>query len=238
MFHSITFGDKNTWDDWHLIPSKRPCFNPPTTKTQYIDIPGGNGILDLTESLTGHPIYENRTGSITFYVENGFKPWDILYAEISNYLHGQYMKAALEDDPAFYYVGRFSVDEWNSDSWWSTITISYNVYPYKKELTDSTEPWLWDPFDFETGIIREYSELDVSGTLELLIPGRNEWVCPTITVDTEDGLGLNVEFDGKIHHLDEGDNVIPEISIGGGEEKTLKFTGTGTISVKYQGGSL
>src|SRR5690625_7190522 len=98
MYHSITFGDKNTWDDWHLIPSKRPSFNPPTVKSQYVDIPGGNGVLDLTESLTGYPLYNTRTGSWTFYVENGFKPWDELYSEISNYLHGQKLRAILEDD--------------------------------------------------------------------------------------------------------------------------------------------
>ena len=61
MYHSITFGDKNTWDDWHLIPSKRPSFNPPNVKSQYVDIPGGNGVLDLTESLTGYPLYNTRT---------------------------------------------------------------------------------------------------------------------------------------------------------------------------------
>ena len=28
MYHSITIGDKNTWDDWHLIPATRPLFHP------------------------------------------------------------------------------------------------------------------------------------------------------------------------------------------------------------------
>lgn len=238
MYHSITFGDKNTWDDWHLIPSKRPSFNPPTVKSQYVDIPGGNGVLDLTESLTGYPLYNTRTGSWTFYVENGFKPWDELYSEISNYLHGQKLRAILEDDPGFYYEGRFTVDEWNSDSWWSTITISYDVYPYKKELTSSLEDWLWDPFNFDTGIVREYGELEVNNTLSLEIPSRQEYICPKIIVASSDGSGMNLQYNSKTYHLNDGENLLPEVTFGGGVTVTLKFTGNGTVSVDYQGGSL
>lgn len=238
MYHSITFGDKNTWDDWHLIPSKRPSFNPPTVKSQYVDIPGGNGVLDLTESLTGYPLYNTRTGSWEFYVENGFKPWDELYSEISNYLHGQKLRAILEDDPGFYYEGRFTVDEWNSDSWWSTITISYDVYSYKKELTSSLENWLWDPFDFETGIVREYGELEVNDTLTLEIPSRQEYICPKIIVTSSDGTGMNLQYNSKTYHLNDGENLLPEVTFGGGVTVTLKFTGNGTVSVDYQGGSL
>ena len=238
MYHSITFGDKNTWDDWHLIPSKRPSFNPPTVKSQYVDIPGGNGILDLTESLTGYPLYNTRTGSWEFYVENGFKPWDELYSEISNYLHGQKLRAILEDDPGFYYEGRFTVDEWNSDSWWSTITISYDVYPYKQELTSSLEDWLWDPFNFDTGIVREYGELEVNNTLSLEIPSRQEYICPKIIVASSDGSGMNLQYNSKTYHLNDGENLLPEVTFGGGVTVTLKFTGNGTVSVDYQGGSL
>ena len=48
MYHSITFGEKNTWDDWHLIPSSRPVFNPPVFREKFIDIPGVSGLLDLS----------------------------------------------------------------------------------------------------------------------------------------------------------------------------------------------
>ena len=110
MYHSITIGEKNTWDDWHLIPSSRPLFNPPPVKTNYIEIPGGDGIIDLTTALTGRPVYGNRTGSWDFYVENGWMDWHVLYSEIMVYLHGQKFQAILEDDPDYYYEGRFDVN--------------------------------------------------------------------------------------------------------------------------------
>lgn len=135
MYHSITIGDKNTWDDWHLIPATRPLFNPPTVKENMVNIPGGDGVLDLTASLAGRPTYNNRTGSWTFYVQNGFKDWSTLYSEIMVYLHGQTFKAILEDDPAYFYEGRFSVNQWKSDKDYSQIVINYNVGPIRRRST-------------------------------------------------------------------------------------------------------
>lgn len=237
MYHSITFGDKNTWDDWHLMPSSRPVFNPPSTKTHYVDIPGANGKIDLTESLTGYPVYENRTGSFEFIVANGYQDWDVLYSKIMNYLHGNKMRAYLEDEPYFYYEGRFEVNQWKSDKYYSIIVIDYDVYPYKKEPYTSTEPWLWDPFDFENGIIREYSDLVVEESLDLVIDGRKEHVMSVITVTSTDGSGMDVKMGTETYHLNDGVNTNPNIVVGE-KSVTLTFIGNGTVSVLYQGGSL
>ena len=48
MYHSVTFGDKNTWDDWRLVPASRPVFNPPAQKVKTLEIPGGDGVIDLS----------------------------------------------------------------------------------------------------------------------------------------------------------------------------------------------
>ena len=39
---------------------------PPKPKTYTVDIPGGNGVIDLTEALTGDVSYSNRTQKFTF----------------------------------------------------------------------------------------------------------------------------------------------------------------------------
>lgn len=137
MYHSITFGDKNTWEDWHLIPSSRPVFNPPPKKKKLIDIPGSNGSLDLSEVVSGKPVYENRTGTLEFIAENDFMPWAELYSVLLNYLHGKKMRAVLEDDPDYYYEGTFYINEWKSEKPYSTITIEYELYPYKKPVDSS-----------------------------------------------------------------------------------------------------
>lgn len=237
MYHSVTYGEKNTWDDWHLIPTSRPLFNPPGIKTSYLDIPGANGIIDLTESLTGYPVYENRTGSQEYIVLNGYKPWDVIYSEIMNYLHGQRMKAVLEDDKAFYYEGRFSVNRWKSDKNWSLITIDYDVYPYKKELNSSAEDWLWDPFDFETGIINDFKSVEVENSVSVIVIGRQEYISPTFTIDSDDGSGMDVVFESETYHMNDGINLNPNIVLKPGENN-FTFTGSGTFSIDYRGGSL
>ena len=143
MYHSITFyaGDTlengtNSWDDWHIISPNRLLFNPPPVKTHYVDVPGANGQIDLTEALVGHPIYGNRTGSFTFIVLNDYGNWADRYSSMLGYFHGRRLKAILEDDPEYYYEGRFEVDEWGSEDSWSTISISYNVNPYKYRVSD------------------------------------------------------------------------------------------------------
>lgn len=135
MYHSITLGAKNTWDDWHLVSSSRPVIATPKQKTNFIDIPGGNGALDFSEALTGYPVYCNREGSLEFIVMNGYQEWNVLYDTILNYLHGQRATLILEDEPEYYYTGRFSVDNWASVKDNSTITINYVLDPYKTHLT-------------------------------------------------------------------------------------------------------
>lgn len=181
MYHSITFGDKNTWDDWHLVPSTRPVFNPPTLKKKTLEISGGNGLIDVSESLTGYPLYNNREGSIEFIVMNDYKRWEEAYSDVMNYLHGQFMKAFLEDDPEYYYEGRFTVNNWKSDSKWSLITIDYSLSPYKIQFRETKSSVL-----HATTTKRGYAfDASFYGSAP---------VCPIFDVETTSNIGVNVTF--------------------------------------------
>ena len=142
-FHSITIGEKNTWDDWHLVPTERPIVTPPAVKTEIIELIGGDGFLDLTTNLSGKPTYQNRTGSWDFYVINPgqvpssvpFKAWTALYSDIMGYLHGKKFDVILDDDPEWFYTGRLSVQEWSTGKTNSKIRINYNFEPYKRKVS-------------------------------------------------------------------------------------------------------
>lgn len=160
MYHSITFGDgtlnqdgkfvgKNTWEDWHLIPSSRPTIAQAGVSTTFVDIPGRrDGPIDLSEYLTGGIVYGQRSGSFEFIVDNDHEYWITIQMKIAQYLHGKRMRMVLEDDPEYYYEGRFTLNDWKSESWNSKITINYVVGPYKYRIKDDL-PWLWDTFNFE-----------------------------------------------------------------------------------------
>lgn len=235
MYHSITFGEKNTWDDWHLIPASRPRFEPPPVKSSFIDIPGGDGSLDLSTALTGQIHYNNRTGKLSFIVANDYKDWTALYTEIMMYLHGRKMRAVLEDDPGFYYEGRFAVNTWESNAQYSTIVINYNVSPYKRDLNGKADDdWLWDPFNFETGIIRHYNNRTVNGTLAVTV--YDQGLRATLKI-TSSVAGMTVKIGSTTYTLSQGVNVMRQVTLAEGEN-TLTFTGNGVISVDYDGGWL
>lgn len=234
MYHSITIGDKNTWTDWHLIPSSRPVFVPPSVKTNYVDIPGGDGSLDLTTAISGRAGFKDRSGSFTFYVANGYKEWQEVYSEVMGYLHGKKLKAILEDDPNYYYEGRFAVSSWQSDKDYSSITISYVVGPYKRSIVAAGEDWLWDTFNFDTDMIQSYRDLTVDGTLTLSIGGDDMPNAPTIITSV---AGMTVTYNGETYTLNKGTNYIPELTMSE-DTNTLTFKGNGTITVKYERGRL
>lgn len=253
MYHSVTFGDKNTWDDWRLVPSSRPVFNPPPQKVKTLDIPGGDGVLDLSTALTGYPVYQNRTGSIEFIVMNDFKEWYNAYSDIMDYLHGKTMRATLEDDPEYFYEGHFTVNSWKSQKDWSRITIDYSVGPYKWTHLSSMDEWLWDPFNFQNGVIRTrfFKDVAVSTTVQTLqlnasLLGRAP-VCPKFIVQTTAGRGVHIRFVNPQLGLDttkllnDGEIQVPEFVFFGDAGATIYLwtdSGSGTISIDFRQGRL
>lgn len=235
MYHSITFGDKNTWDDWHLIPSERPSVVPPPVVTKFVDIPGMDGSLDLTEALVGRPTYGRRSGKWKFILANDYGEWQIRYSTIMNYLHGQEMEVRLEDDPDYFYFGRLDVEEFKTDpdQNWSTITIEYNLMPFKYDLVSSIDDWIWDTFNFETGVIRDYRSLAVNGSLSIMMVGSEIPLVPDIILSE----GMTVEYNGvTVVYDNAGTYHAIELAIVPGDHE-MTFTGTGIVTVYFRGGS-
>lgn len=231
--HSVIFGNKDSWKDWHLIPSSRPVFSPPEVKTNVVDVPGMDSGIDISEVLSGYPLYKNRTGSFEFIVDPDWKPWNVLYSEIANYLHGQYLRAILTDDPSFFYEGRFSVNDWKSSAKNSSIVISYDVEPYKRNVVGTLDEWIWDTFNFETDVIQNYKLLHVDGSTVATIIGSAQRVSPIFTSTSD----MTIEFHGSTFPIKAGTHKIYGLTLGNGEN-VLTIRGTGTISIDYRGGSL
>ena len=156
--HKATFKIDNvsydSWEHWYLIPKSRPVITPPVERTSFVTVPGRHGKLDLSWALTGGPIYDNRTGSIDFYVDhNKWHGWHTAFMTIMNVLQGHRAEVILSDDPSFYYEGLIWVDKWSSDERNSTISLKYDLYPFIKRVVLRERDWLWDPFDFENSVI-------------------------------------------------------------------------------------
>lgn len=143
MYHSIKFNNKDCYAEWGLIPNGRPHVVPPSVRTNVIELPGGNGNIDLTTSLTGYPLYGNREGSFEFLITRKDKNynWVSLQNELSKTFHGKQLKIILEDDPGYYYIGRCSLGEWTEGRPYDTVTLDYVLEPYKRNCKDNLEQY-------------------------------------------------------------------------------------------------
>lgn len=139
MYHSIIFRvngvSKNTWDDWKLIPTSRPIVPPREVKTRTVEIPGMNGIIDLTEELTGAVLYGTTPVQFDFAVvdDDPNTDWVSRYNTFVNFLHGRRAIFVLEDELDYFYEGRFTVD-WKTGKNFSGVTFSSNVDVYRISL--------------------------------------------------------------------------------------------------------
>ena len=203
MDHSILFGDGSlyttgrktglfkgidTWKDWHLIPSSRPAVAPPEVYTNYVDLPACHGKLDLSEYLTGGPVYKNRSGSWQFIPANGYGFWAERENQIKNFLHGKRRIVVLDDEPEYFYEGRLKVGMWSSNGStnWSTIQIDYELQPFKFVLPRQTLDQYWNRFLFED--LHEYKymkALDASQEPSFVIPGYTNGFMMDAFIDDE-----------------------------------------------------
>lgn len=233
MLYGTQFGNKHTLNDWGMYIVNRQEIEPPAPKKVMIDIPGGNGSLDLTEALTGEVVYKNRQIQCEFYVIGGETLWSALYSEILAYIHGQKMKIVFDDDQAYYYIGRVSVNKWKSDRQHSIITIDIDADPFKYDLNPYGEDWLWDPFDFHTGEIYN-SLISIAGTTIVQLTVKQMPVIPTFYASA----AMKVTYNGKTFSIPAQKNTkIYDIRLTEGTPN-LMFTGNGTVKISYTNGVL
>ncbi len=141
MYHSVTIGDKNTWADWRLIPSAPPTIKPPPVRKNLVELPGGNGSIDLTQFIGNATHYGVTEGSwkfvITDQISRTREQW---MQEIINYLHGKrFDNIMLEDDPGWQYSGLLEVADSEYGKSFSGITINYTIDPFKRRKVNGTE---------------------------------------------------------------------------------------------------
>ena len=109
--------------------------SPPEPKTYTVDIPGGDGVIDLTSALTGDVAYSNRSQSFTFMVVDP-DSFERVKTDVSNFLHGKSFDYQMTMDPGYTYHGRFTVNEYSHALYAypglvGVFTVSVDADPYK-----------------------------------------------------------------------------------------------------------
>lgn len=233
IFPGVTINDVNMLVIYKMALKDRNCVQPPTPKTAYQDIPGGDGSVDMSEATTGHVVYYRRKITMNFGCGARIKDWPEIFSEIMQKFHGKTGKIVFDDDPNYYYIGRMTVLDYKRAVTLGTFTITVDAEPYKYEMDSGDEDWMWDTLDLETGIIREYGNVEVNGEYRIIIDGTEKWIIPEIVVSED----MTVIFNGAEYPVKKGTNKIYDIVVKDGEN-LLTFRGAGIVSVKYRGAKL
>ena len=222
--HGMTIGGKHTFTDWSLLPMEIPVFSQAQPALSFENVPGASGSLDYTEVLSGSIPYKNREGSFEFIVLPG-QDYETAKSAVVNFLAGQRLNCVLDDDPYFFYSGRFWVNEAQSNRGYGTIVISYIADPYKyaNNLTGS-ESWLWDQDNivYIGGIT-----VSTSVTKHLINPSGS-----SVTPKFICSAAMTVTKGGSTYNLPAGTTTSPGFTLATGDN-TLTFAGNGTVLVDY-----
>ena len=233
-----TINGHHTYKDLGLVIGNNNIVQPPVPKISIIDIPGSSFRIDLTETLTGRVEYEGRTLTFEFGIQAPKSEWPGICKEIMNLFHGQKVTIILDSEPEYYYEGRASISGLDRVGTIGTFTMTVNAEAFKFDINDSLGNWEWDSFNFETGIAREYSGIEVDGNTSLFIQGSDIPMVPTFTVTNySNEKDAYLRFNSVRYNLVAGKNrfaglVIPKT---GGR---VYFYGKYTMAVDVKGGSL
>lgn len=211
----IRFGGLHTYDDLHLILSKKEIGSP-AVKTKKIDVEGADGELDLTEFF-GEPKYENVRHKFEFSTIIPQAMFITQFSDIKNALHGKKLKIILDDEPGAYYVGRLFVSNFTDEKGIGKVTIEADCEPWKYKAAP-------------TVISQTFTE-----TATITLANARKRAVPEVRIETEDKLRLVFGF--NVWDLGAGSYTLPELELVEGEN-VVEVTGTGTITFTYQEGDL
>lgn len=143
----------HTWHDWHLIPSEKPSIAEPQFETNNSEYVGRSGTIDMTDKIyAGTIAYSDRVGNLQFYIDHEKEDWTAVRKKIVSALHGKKVKMVLEDDPTYYFTGRFTLTDIVPGASYSKLVLAYQLDPLRYPIIRdaSIGNMYWDPFNFET----------------------------------------------------------------------------------------
>lgn len=135
----ISFDGLHSFNGLNLILS-RVDITPAVPKTNYVDIPGGDGSLDMTEAH-GEVKFKDRTLTFTFTMRpDDPKTWEEKQTQVSNALNGKRIdRIVLDNDSGYYWAGRCAVSQYASNKKVRQIVVTATVSPYKYEKEPSVQ---------------------------------------------------------------------------------------------------
>lgn len=214
MIYGAIIDGVNTLEEYGLYLTQEIEIEAPAKKTNYLNIPGADGSIDLSDHPQGRPVYADR--EIGFEL---FKPVDdfdlrALRTEMMNRWHGRKVKLHLPDDPAHYFYGVLNIGK-------------------QKKFNTGIIPCvlLCDPWRYKNDVTSVTVNLSAGGNT-LHLTNERRPVNPKFTVQ---GSATVVTDNGQ-YVFEDGTYIELSIILGEGDN-VITVSGTGTLTIEYQEGS-
>ena len=225
----------NTLTDWGLAVGNTDIIGEPVAETYYLDVPGADGFLDYSESLTGRTVYKERQIKLTLGGKKPVADWQSFMADIRNLLHGKIIRIVFSELPGWYFTGRCEITGFSRFRELGNFTLSIpKADPYGYCVQDnSTERWLWDPLDLNHGVADDPVSIPLnssSQSVTLLHSSAPYNVSVNVTSVSPD---IVMTAPGKIYNLHYGLNPLAAVEVND-TDVILTFTGTGTVSLYWR----
>lgn len=211
----VQFGEYHTATDWNLILHEK-TISPPRPKTNYVSVPGRDGDIDLTESLSGLVNYQDRSGSFTFLLTDGsHADREELIAEIVGVLNGQRLQYIDTDDyPEYYMNGRFTVVSVSNNNAYGIVKVEAVFNPWRYALNQTT---------------RSVTVTANDGTVSVVMSNKGyKTVTPTITVTGS----VTLTYGSTSTTLSAGTYTLPGLLFTPGVN-TVTVAGSGSIQISF-----
>lgn len=199
-----------TLASWELSPALH--------RTQFVEVPGRDGELDLSTVLTdGSPRYGNRVlEAVLERSDLSRQAREAAISDMINQLDGLHMQIRIPDDELHYLQGRVSVARNYNDLAHAAVTVTATVDPWRYSINET--------------VYRLTAESGAR-TVRLTNVGRRA-VVPTIEV-IGDTASVLLTYEGHSWALGPGKHQLPDLVIpNGGLE--IGFSGSGVVSFTYR----
>lgn len=211
--NTVNINGINVYQKYGMILTSK-VIPPATAKTFMINIPGADGVLDITDSM-GIVRYNSRRIVLNFSLIGQTITTYLLYQKISNEFNGRKVNVILSEADDFYYEGRcVDMTFEQTSNMVAEMTLTIDALPYAKTVKEFV--------------------VEAEGTEDLEIIGSRMPTVPEITVE---GGSTNIIWQGHSRHLDAGTYALQDLVLMQGAN-SIRIDGNAKVKFKYRKGKL
>lgn len=214
--NEVFFDGIASFRDWGIYLSSI-VIDDPKPKEIYVDIPNGDGALDLTEALTGEVHYESRPFEAVFTIKPETYSVELV-RYLRSYLNGKQRTIRTKEEPGYYLIGRCATS-FKNDGVLAILTVKATCQPWK----------------YKNDVTAKNTTIGVSGTTTLNLTNERKRVIPTITASA----AVTIAFNGQTISVNAGTQRLTNIALQYGNNVLIITGAEGTtVLFEYQEGAL